>query len=430
METNLNSQLSTQEESIDIKLLFIKFFRYWYFFALTIFVALVIAFLFNKYTKPVYEVKTTVLIKDDKAGQNLIGLGIVNNQQNLQNEMGVINSYAMASRTIDNLNFEVSYFKEDNFITSELYKTSPFEVIMDTAHVQPTNVKFSISILSNSAYQLMLQAENASLYSFGKRTELSTVDEPIVINQTYKFGEEVESKLFKFTIYLTEHFDKEAINQNLSFVFNDYKSLITTFRSTKLEPINREASIIEISIKGGNTEKLSDYLNELTSQYLLRGMEKKNQIAENTIRFINSELIDITDSLTYTEGELQDFRVSNEFMDMDFKSAQVFESMKQYQDQKAQLIVKAKYYRNLQDYLKKNQENIDDIVIPSSMGIEDPLLTQLISGMADLYAQRATILYNSSEKNPQVAAIDQRIRTTKKRREFWIKELSFLLMLL
>ena len=285
---------------------------------------------------------------------------------------------------------------------------------MDTAHVQPTNVKFSISILSNSAYQLMLQAENASLYSFGKRTELSTVDEPIVINQTYKFGEEVESKLFKFTIYLTEHFDKEAINQNLSFVFNDYKSLITTFRSTKLEPINREASIIEISIKGGNTEKLSDYLNELTSQYLLRGMEKKNQIAENTIRFINSELIDITDSLTYTEGELQDFRVSNEFMDMDFKSAQVFESMKQYQDQKAQLIVKAKYYRNLQDYLKKNQENIDDIVIPSSMGIEDPLLTQLISGMADLYAQRATILYNSSEKNPQVAAIDQRIRTTKK----------------
>ncbi|MDY0335132.1 MAG: hypothetical protein RBR47_09245, partial [Bacteroidales bacterium] len=375
MEPNLNSQLSNQEESIDIKLLFIKFFRYWYFFALTVFVALVIAFLFNRYTKPVYEVKTTVLIKDDKAGQNLIGIGIGNSQQNLENEMGIINSYALAARTINNLNFEVSYYKEDNFITSELYKSSPFEVVMDTAHVQPINVKFSIIIQSNSAYQLILQAENASLYSFGEREEISTVDDPIVINKTYKFGEEIETDIFKFTILLTENFDKEAINQNLSFVFNDYQSLIRTFRSTKLEPINREASIIDISIKGGNAQKLSDYLNELTNQYLLRGIEKKNQIAENTIRFINSELVDITDSLTYTEGELQDFRVSNEFMDMDFKSTQVFEGMKQFQDQKAQLIVKAKYYRNLQDYLKKNQDNIDDIVIPSSMGIEDPLLS-------------------------------------------------------
>ena len=101
-------------------------------------------------------------------------------------------------------------------------------------------------------------------------------------------------------------------------------------------------------------------------------------------------------------------------MDMDFKSTQVFEGMKQFQDQKAQLIVKAKYYRNLQDYLKKNQDNIDDIVIPSSMGIEDPLLSQLISGLAELYSKRAEALFSSSEKNPQVAAIDQRIRTTKK----------------
>jgi uncharacterized protein involved in exopolysaccharide biosynthesis len=71
---NNNNYLNTnQEESIDIKSLFFKFFRYWYFFALTIFVSLLVAFLFNKYTKPVYEVKTTVLVKEDKASQGLLG---------------------------------------------------------------------------------------------------------------------------------------------------------------------------------------------------------------------------------------------------------------------------------------------------------------------------------------------------------------------
>jgi hypothetical protein len=33
------------------------------------------------------------------------------------------------------------------------------------------------------------------------------------------------------------------------------------------------------------------------------------------------------------------------------------------------------------------------------MGIEDPLLSQLIGGLADLYSQRAELLFNSSEKN-------------------------------
>ncbi|HRW97617.1 MAG TPA: Wzz/FepE/Etk N-terminal domain-containing protein, partial [Bacteroidales bacterium] len=76
METQFNNPNIKQEESIDLKALFFKFFRYWYFFALTIFVALVIAFLFNKYTKPVFQVKTTVLIKDDRSSPDLLGFGI------------------------------------------------------------------------------------------------------------------------------------------------------------------------------------------------------------------------------------------------------------------------------------------------------------------------------------------------------------------
>jgi len=47
------------------------------------------------------------------------------------------------------------------------------------------------------------------------------------------------------------------------------------------------------------------------------------------------------------------------------------------------------------------------------MGIDDPLLTQLITELAKLYTERAQLLLNSSERNPYVVAIDQRIATTK-----------------
>ena len=106
--------IQQQEESIDIKALFFKFVRYWYLFALTIFVVIVVAFLFNKYTSPVFEVKTTVLVKDDKGGLDaasmLGGLGLSNTQQNVENEIGILTSFSLSYRAIRELDFEISYF--------------------------------------------------------------------------------------------------------------------------------------------------------------------------------------------------------------------------------------------------------------------------------------------------------------------------------
>ena len=118
-----------EEESFDYKALFFKLYRYWYFFILTIFIALLIAFLFNKYTKSIYEVSTTVLISDDKGAmdaQQLLGFGMNNNMQNIENEIGKLQSYTLINQTIRELDLKISYFEEDNFVTSELYKNNPF----------------------------------------------------------------------------------------------------------------------------------------------------------------------------------------------------------------------------------------------------------------------------------------------------------------
>ncbi len=107
---------------------------------------MIIAFLFNKYTRPIYEVKTTVLIENQRGGdidpQSLIGLGFRNQWQSLENEMGKLLSYSLAERTIKSLDFEVSYFIEENFITQELYKESPVLVVFDTSHRYPIYVEF------------------------------------------------------------------------------------------------------------------------------------------------------------------------------------------------------------------------------------------------------------------------------------------------
>jgi len=126
--------IQPQEENIDIKALFFKFSRHWYLFGISIFVAIIVAFLFNKYTNPEYEVHTTVLVKADKSKLDpsaLLGLGLANTQQNIQNEIGKLSSFSLAYRSIRELHFEVSYFVKDGLMTKEMYKTAPFRIVFD-----------------------------------------------------------------------------------------------------------------------------------------------------------------------------------------------------------------------------------------------------------------------------------------------------------
>jgi len=416
-QPHLQSQAQT-EESFDYKIFFFKIYRHWYFFVLTIIVSLIIAFLFNKYTKPVYEVSTTVIIKSDRGNkidpQQLIGLGFRNDLQNIENEIGVLSSYSLTERTIKNLDFFVSYFEEENFISKEQYGNNPFEVVYDTSHLQPVNVEFKVKVLSASKYAIQVEVENATLYDFGDFKEAEEKYLFLKVTDTLYFGEQLEGEAYSFHLALKPNANvSELVSKNLNFVFKDLKSLVTRYQGITIEPINKDASILKLSLRGFNEAKSVAFLNTLTREYLAQGLEKKNLIATNTIRFIDDQLMEISDSLSFAELELQDFRSENVVMDIDFQSQQAVNYMKTLETQQADLKVKNMYYKSLKKYVETNKDIQEGLIVPSAMGIDDPLTTSLIQELNTLFNQRAEALLTSTEKNPTVIALDLRIENTK-----------------
>ena len=91
---------------------------------------------------------------------------------------------------------------------------------------------------------------------------------------------------------------------------------------------------------------------------------------------------------------------------MDFQSTQVFTYLGEMDKQKAELMVKSNYYKNLKSYILENSENIDNLVAPSAMGIEDPVLNQLVAELIRLYNTKAEQLLYSTDKSPTVIAIN------------------------
>ena len=59
--------------------------------------------------------------------------------------------------------------------------------------------------------------------------------------------------------------------------------------------IRKNTSILMIGTSGSNIQKEKDYLNTLTTIFLEKNLDKKNQILTNTITFINSQLLTIGD---------------------------------------------------------------------------------------------------------------------------------------
>jgi capsular exopolysaccharide synthesis family protein len=98
---------------------------------------------------------------------------------------------------------------------------------------------------------------------------------------------------------------------------------------------------------------------------------------------------------------------------IDFQAQQTYEQMEGLRDQQAQLIVKSKYYNYLRDYLATSNQ-VSDLIAPSSMDINDPLLNNLIIELTRLYADRTEQSFNTIKDNPYLRSLEVKISDTKK----------------
>ncbi|MGC9353852.1 MAG: Wzz/FepE/Etk N-terminal domain-containing protein, partial [Mariniphaga sp.] len=70
---NRNVLQSQDDDSIDLRKLTFKFLRNWYWFVLAVVVTVGLAFLYNRYKTPVYEVNASMLVEEGKTTSPLSG---------------------------------------------------------------------------------------------------------------------------------------------------------------------------------------------------------------------------------------------------------------------------------------------------------------------------------------------------------------------
>ena len=389
-------------------------------FIFCIAVALIFAFVKNFNSIPIYRVSSSVLIKENKEGGNTSSMNdylnssLFGDNQNFQNELWVLQSLPVIEKTVKNINLSVSYFRQVDFKHIDAYKSAPFRVLFSPNHVQPLNVRFEIAFNNSGNFEIKAESEKASFYDFSTEEYKYQKD-----NWSFRTlgttGKLIETPDLAFIIAIDSNrkiTDEEA--SVYSFEFKDQNSIARSFKGRfSFDVIDPKATVVEISFLTESVSKGKDVVNELMKVYSTQNLERKNHIASITIDYIEKQLGEISDSLSMTENNLQQFRSANQILNVAEQSTGISAQYIELQNQRAELITRKRYYDYVAEYLEKN-DDFSNMIVPASMGIPDQILTSLMTELIAAQSQRSNLIDNRQEKNPLVGKLNIRIDNIKK----------------
>jgi capsular exopolysaccharide synthesis family protein len=377
------------------------FLSNWYWFVIALFISLSLAYGVNRYSERVYTVSSTLLIKDDQPGSlnssmgNIIpGGDIFRNQQNLKNEMGILRSYMLNYKVMEQLeDFQIVYtgVGRRGIVERRIYKTAPFKVTCNSLSVQPKDVPVNLEFLNDSTFILIIND--------GREVE----DE-------MHTGERFTKAGFDFAIE-PRSTDGKLMDQNssnrYSFYFTDPGTLANEYRyKLSVGPIDKDASMVTLSVSGYVPEQEADYLNKLMDVYISYGREIKSETATNTVEFIEKQINIISDSLKRTENNMALFRKNKIYFDPTREGVAIQNKLESFGVEKANYELQLKYYNYLAEYLSLNKFD-ETLVSPSVIGMKDPVIIRLVDDLVSIQRERSKLGLNINMDQPAIALTDE-----------------------
>lgn len=400
------SKFQEDIKPIDIKYYLIKYFRYWPLYVTCIFLGLIVVFLFHRYTVEEYQVQGSILIKQNSSPETRIldRSNIFSGTYNLENDILLLTSKNLAAAALSKLHLNVTYYASTNIKEVELYDQSPIRIMVNPDFPQLELGEITFTMLEND--QFLLTREESGFFDFLNAKADGPIDDQI-LNKIYQFGQNIESSYVHFSVQKLKNM---APGDKLSFVIHNPVTLVDDYsRAIAVRPINSYGTVLQVSMTTKVVEKGRDYVNSLMDAYIEYSLKEKNQMTENTLRFLDEQLQFVEDSLKTVERRILNFKVQNKLLDVNSEFGGVLSNIQGLEDQIQSIDFELQYYQSLQTYLEEKGKDYSDILAPSLVGINDGLLNSLINNLITISLERRKLLAQVNENHPSAKEYDEQI---------------------
>lgn len=365
----------------------------WYVILASLAFALALAWLYHRYTVPTYRITASLMVKQGEGTSyaDYIFGSKNRNELNLNNETAILRSFGYVATTIASLDFNISYFREGQFVTSELYPDSPISVEVDFQKSENPAMHQMIAVKGGqeNAYWLTFPEQEAARCEFDKWYDL---------NGMY--------------FRITKNYDLPAEDRIL-FKINTLESLTRDYvNRLRIYPQSATSSVLEITLEGQNRAKEVAFMNSFLTNAEKLNLNEKNYNYRKALNFLDEQLEINTDSLKTFENRILDFQDETNTVSIEAETASLYNEIQALESQKSQILINNKYYDYLIQTLK-NGSQIDKITIPASIGVDDPALAELVSRLITSQMEVKSLLEDNKTKNPLVANKQKEINELK-----------------
>ena len=379
---------------INPKEFLLKYLHYSWLFAICILLGLIGAWLYLRYTKPMYNVSSTLLIRNDNerrggaiSSQDMFSdMGLFQSTTNKQNEMLILSSRTMMERVVKNMGLQKKYSVIANVKTTDIYPDYPLELIV--LHLADSSQPFSVHVHVSKDW---------STFTIGESKQQYAVGQDIVLPRA-TFRIEPRPSSYRDLEY------REFVLQWLPLMSaaNYYKSGLVVNSANEL------SNVLSLSYVHENPLLASGILNELMKQYNEAGIEDKNEMNRKILTFINDRLYLVENQLDSVEGNLQRFRTSRDIINMPVQSELYFSNLNQLTENIRQQEIQLRVAALLEDYISKPENKL--ALVPSTLGLTDQTLIELVAAYNKLVRDRlAEIQTGATINNPIVKNVEQNI---------------------
>ncbi|WP_080780320.1 GumC family protein [Chryseobacterium phocaeense] len=403
MDNQQSSQFSeANNTSVNLNEVLKPYLKKWPWFFVSAFAAFVIGYISLKFMVPVYDVQTTVLIKDSKGSSSAFssemgslpdfsGFGGLKTNS-VANEIEILKSKKLMKEVVINQNLQTNIIAKGRFSSVELYKeTSPIEVrIINEKPTSTLRGKLNLKIEGTKLTLSSDKLKKEIVTTYGKTIGLPFANIMIIRNNNYNPN-------------ALKGLNTENLELNIAPLDAKVNSLQGPLN---VALVNKEATVLKLALRYPQVAKAEDILNSLIVAYNTDAISDKTSESKKTLDFIEDRIKKLTVELGQVEDQKESFKSKNNLTDLETEAKINLESSAAARAKQLDLDAQVELTDALISFVSKQGKYQ---VLPANVGLSNPEATSGISTYNQLILQRNRFLESATEDNPAVVDITKQI---------------------
>jgi len=374
-----------------------RILRYWYMVVISLAISLAMAYLANRYTTRIYPVSASIIIResDENVGAKfLYNNSLISPYRNYYNEFFIMRSYPLMQQVVEDLGLDVSYSLKGEIKNTERYMPHfPVKIRPALGQRLPYGQSFRYKLVSETEFTL---------------AGIKDDDEDGAATR-YRYNDTILVGNARVCFQKNNPLQGKWIGQEFMVTFQDPYQLAKYYSSAlQLNWAEQGAAVVNLYLQGPLAEKEKDFMKKFIEYYQRYDVQKKTTMAAKSIEFMDRQVKNISDSLRQYEEKIARITLGNrQGMEQGIKRITTLGESLDEKD--IQIRLQERYYSYLETYMNSGSE-FDQVLLPSSLGVSDPVLSGLVSKLAGLqFELRVLQDQMRTNANPLVQESKERI---------------------